>query len=551
MRIFKQVTSLEKVRENTIYDLAEIFEKKCLKGERFSYQIAVQSDDQLHGIIEIKSALEDNIKVYMVLNAAMDKPITDNLAFNDINYLTKEPGLMPDILKPISENNNFLAVWTNSASLWIDVNIPNDIEAGEYDIQINYKNIDSGELIFCKTMGIIVGDKEILPQNLIYTRWIYLDCIADYHNVEVFSDEHWKLIEAYIRQAADVGINMILVPVHTPPLDTAVGTTRRCVQLVDIEKQGDKYIFGFDNFKKYIDICKRCGIKYYEIAHLFSQWGANFTPNIKVAENGVTDYMFGWHVAANSAKYTEFLKQYITAISKELSKEGISENTYFHISDEPHLEKIEAYKSAAQIVRPLIGDSKTMDGLSNYDFYEKGLVKCPVTIINEIKSFLEHNIEDQWVYYCCFPQSVYPNSTLAMPLSRVRILGVLLYKYNIKGFLHWGLNYYNGQLSRYHINPYVTTSADGRFPSGDPFILYPSKDGAYGSIRGKVTFDAIEDMKICQTLERYIGREAVIKMIDDVAGMNVDFENFPIDKYYLIKLRKKMIDEILIHNKLS
>ena len=41
-------------------------------------------------------------------------------------------------------------------------------------------------------------------QSLIYTRWFYADCIADYHDVPIYSDEHFNLIEAYIREAVDV-----------------------------------------------------------------------------------------------------------------------------------------------------------------------------------------------------------------------------------------------------------------------------------------------------------------------------------------------------------
>jgi len=118
---------------------------------------------------------------------------------------------------------------------------------------------------------------------------------------------------------------------------------------------------------------------------------------------------------------------------------------------------------------------------------------------------------------------------------------VLLYKYDVKGFLHWGLNFYNGQVSRYPVNPYQTTSSDGRFPSGDPFILYPSEDGAYGCMRGKVMYEAIEDMNLCRTLEQCIGREAVCKLIDEEAGMDVTFENYPRNREYLLNLRDKMI----------
>ena len=314
--------------------------------------------------------------------------------------------------------------------------------------------------------------------------------------------------------------------------------------MVDIEKKGDKYEFSFRKFKRFIDICKKNGIQYYEMAHMFSQWGAKCAANIMVTEEGKKDYMFGWHVAANDEKYINFLKQYIAAISRELENEGIIENTYFHVSDEPYLESMDTYKTASGILRSLIGKGKTFDALSNYEFYEKGIVECPVTCVSHIHKFLEHDIPNQWAYYCCSQQRVTTNSFLAMPSYRVRILGYILYKYDIKGFLHWGLNYYNSRFSYYPINPYMTTSADGAFPSGDGYILYPARNGVHGSIRGEVTYEAIQDMDICRTLEKYIGREAVVKMIDEAAGMELRFDYYPKGKEFIEDLRDKMIARI-------
>ena len=277
---------------------------------------------------------------------------------------------------------------------------------------------------------------------------------------------------------------------------------------------------------------------------MFSQWGAKCAPNIMVTENGKTDYMFGWHVAANSDEYVSFLKQYIAAVSDELKKEEISENTYFHISDEPSLDAINTYRTASEIIKPLIGNSKTFDALSNYEFYEKNLVECPVTSVRHIHEFLEHDIENQWTYYCCVPQKVFTNSLMAMPSYRTRILGFLLYKYNIKGFLHWGFNFYNAERSIYPISPYLTTSSDKAFPSGDPFIVYPGKDCVYGSIRGEIMYEAIQDMNICFALEEIIGRDAVVKMIDAAAGCDLRFDDYPRNKEFIENLRAKMIGMI-------
>ena len=544
MKIVKQISSLDKVRLSDSLDYGEISKVTLLKGERFSYQIAAKSEEIITGRVEVVSNIKEHIKVFFVQNAVMDYPVAHGN--DDCDYITKEPGLMPDILIPAEEQNNIWQIGMQASSVFIEVCLPEKIDAGEYDVtlQIFDEENEENAILFEKTMTIKVVAEVISSQKLIYTRWLYLDCIADAHSVEVFSEKHWSLIDEYAKKAVDAGINMLMIPTHTPPLDTKIGGKRTCIQLVDIEKRDDEYIFSFEKFHRYVEILKKNGIKYFQTAHMFTQWGAKNCPNIKVTENGKSSYMFGWHVSSQSTEYKEFLKQYIPAICDALKNEEILENTYFSISDEPNTENMEMYKMASKIIRSVVGKGKTIDALSEYEFYEKGLVETPVTIVSNIHEFLEHNIENQWVYYCCIPQKTFPNGFLSMPHHRARIMGFLMYKYNIKGFLHWGFNFYNSQVSRYKINPYATTSAGGRFPSGDAFIVYPAENGAYSSLRGKTFFDAVTDMRICQTLERYIGKDAVIELIDEMAGFNVRFDDYPRDKRYIINLHNKMVELI-------
>ncbi|MBQ7839842.1 MAG: DUF4091 domain-containing protein [Lachnospiraceae bacterium] len=546
----RQISSLEKIRQTDPLPCDEISKKTVLAGERFSYQICIRpkeiSVSNLTVSVSAESDFGDALQLYLVKDAYMDKPVTDPTVTAE-DYITLEPGFMPDILIPLKEQKFSASINGMLRTFWIRLDVPADAVPGTYPVTIKlvFRNDRQyGPETYEKTMLIEVLPVSVPEQKLIYTRWFYADCIADQHNVPVFSEEHWALMDKYIAAAADLGINMILVPVHTPPLDTAIGTARPCVQLVDIEKKGGKYFFSFEKFRRFIGICQANGIQYFEIAHMFSQWGAKCAPNIQVTQNGKTDYMFGWHVAANSPEYVNFLKQYIAAIYQELEHLGISANTYFHISDEPSLDNMETYKAASDLFRPLIGNSKTFDALSNYDFYEKGLVECPVTSVEHIHEFLKHNIENQWTYYCCGPQKVFTNGFMAMPSYRTRILGYLLYKYDIKGFLHWGYNFYNSVVSYYPINPYLTTSGDGAYPSGDPFIVYPAKDGIYHSIRGQVMYEAIQDMDICFALEKYIGRDAVVAMIDRAAGMDLRFDEYPRSKEFLENLRAEMIEKI-------
>ena len=126
MITIQQISSLEKVRPDSSLDYKEITHSTVLKGERFSYQIATRNDSCESSIndLEIESPLVNYIKVFYVDYAVMDCPITNNGAETDANYITKEPGLMPDILVPLEERNGIWSVGASARSLWIEVNVP-------------------------------------------------------------------------------------------------------------------------------------------------------------------------------------------------------------------------------------------------------------------------------------------------------------------------------------------------------------------------------------------------------------------------------------------
>ena len=246
-------------------------------------------------------------------------------------------------------------------------------------------------------MELEVIDVVLPQQELIVTQWFHSDCLADYYGCEVFSGRYWQIVESFMKTAAQNGINMILTPIFTPPLDTEIGSERPTVQLVDIAKDESGYTFNFDKLKRWIDMAHASGIRYFEMAHLFSQWGAKCTPKIIVTENGEPTKKFGWHVSADDKMYTEFLKSFLPALTEFFDREGISENVYFHISDEPHLPDKDHYRSAKSIVKPLIGSCKTMDALSDYELYREGLVDTPDRIARmytEIFSGKEESAEE-------------------------------------------------------------------------------------------------------------------------------------------------------------
>lgn len=535
----KQVSSLNRVFLDGKCEFTEIDRAKALKNERYSYQLSYKSDKRFTAKVSVKSDLGDCVSVRAVGNVPSELPCyPDETEFCE----RSEPGLFPDVLFPIDEEH-FIKP-DNWFSLWITAEIPSEIEAGDYDITIRI--LDGENQVSSKTLTLTVLDAVLPEQTLISTQWFHTDCIADYYKVPVFSEEHWQLIKSFMSAFVKCGNNMILTPVFTPPLDTKVGGERTTVQLVDVKKEGKSYTFDFDNFRRWVSLAKKCGIKYFEISHLFSQWGAFAAPKIMAEVDGEYKHIFGWETKAAGKEYSAFLHTFLPKLIKVIDELGIEKVTYFHVSDEPNGEQIDSYKKAKNVIAALLHEFPIIDALSEYDFYKKGIIKQPVPSTTSVEEFIEKGFDNRWTYYCCGQGGDLSNRFFSMPLSATRIIGTQFYFHDIKGFLQWGFNFYNSAHSLRHISPYEVTDADCAFPSGDAFTVYPYDEGAIMSVRGEVFYDALQDMRALQLLETLIGKGKVLAEINDRFG-EIKFRSYPRGTAAMLEIRE-VINDLIAKN---
>lgn len=528
-----QVSSLQRVYLDGRCDLTEHNCDSVLKGERYSYQIAYKSSEKFFAEIVIDSPLSQFITVRSVGNVPSELPVYES----DFEFCERnEPGLFPDVLFPI-ESNRVLIKRQNYYALWITVDLPKDTDAGDYEIKIKLKK--DGETISENIFGLHVINAVLPEQKLIYTQWFHSDSIANYYKIPVFCEKFWALVESFIKAAVHTGVNMLLTPVFTPPLDTEIGGERLTVQLVDIKLENGKYSFGFDRFIRWVRLAQKCGIKYFEISHLFSQWGAKYTPKIMAEINGRQKRIFGWETSADSIEYAEFLSAFIPQLIKVIRSLGIEKSTFFHISDEPNEDQIESYSRSKSTVAPLLEDFPIIDALSDYSFYESGIINNPIPCTNDIESFIEKGFPHPWTYYCCGQGGKLSNRFFGMPLSTTRIIGFQLFKYGIEGFLQWGFNFYNSQYSLRSIDPFAVTDADSAFPSGDSFTVYPGKSGAIESVRSEVFFQALQDMRALTLLCDRIGKKRTIAAVEADFGI-ITFFDYPRGTEKMLNLRKSV-----------
>ena len=530
------ISPLEKVFPDEELKAERYNHSSALIGEYVSFQFAVKADDlKLNVTIDIESEIKNRIEIGSV---GLVPSIMPNYKDHDGYLLRTKPGLYPD---PIFPGNKFSPVHEQWNSFWIYVNTK-DLQAGKYEIKFNVVHENKIEASEVFTLHLL--DVKMANHGLKRTEWFYFDCIADHHHVEMLSDEHFEIIGNYIDNYVEHEINMILTPLFSPALEMYVGGDRPTVQLVGIEKKAGEFSFDFTLLDRFMTMCLDKGIKYFEMTHLFSQWGAEYAPKIYAYVDGVETKIFGWHTRADSEEYKTFLNVFLKALQVFLQEKDWEELCHFHISDEPNTSNIEHYSVARNIIKDLGFNAPIFDALSEFEFYQRGLVDVPVASTEHIAKFIEHKVEDLWAYYCCceFREGL-SNRFMNMPGLRTRVIGLQLYKAGVKGFLHWGYNHWYGhKCLNMDINPYTNTDADRGFPSGDAFLVYPGKKGPVSSIRLKQLQLAFQDVAACVTLEKKIGRDAVVAMIDAV--MPIDFKNYPHEDKWFLSLREKINKEI-------
>jgi hypothetical protein len=462
----------------------------------------------------------------------------------DDNFLRTAPGLYPDLLEPPHYGGRIQLAAGVLHSAWITLSPEGNLEAGEHTLTVRITS-DKDEELAAHTLTLRVLDAALPDHGMMLTQWFHCDCLASTYRVPVFSERHWEIIGNYVRTAVEYGQNMILTPLFTPPLDTEIGGERLTTQLVDVTVLNDgHYAFGYDKLDRWVALCHECGIRYFEMSHLFTQWGAAHAPKIVALVDGEEKRIFGWDTDAAGEEYATFLKEFLPSLVEHLKALGIDKACKFHLADEPHGGCVDQYRHAKEVVSEALAGYDIMDALSSIDFYRDGLVSLPIPASDHIGPFLEAGVEGLWTYYCCVQGKDVSNRFIAMPSCRNRAIGMQCFKYDIAGFLHWGFNFYNNMYSVDAINPYLDATGELQVPAGDSFMVYPEPDGTtLPSIRLMVFREALEDLAAMKLCAEKRGKEAVVNAMETVFG-DIRFDRCPTTGEQMLAVRAA-VDNLL------
>ena len=539
----KVAGSLEKIFPDSDWNGPELRSDVAARGEVYSFQVAVRFRETDNHYLRVALESELNAQIRLV------EAVPVHLAANrpDDDFLRTTPGLYPDLLDELECKDRFRVMPRQWRTLWVTVRIGEDCPAGTYPVKLLFSDIDWQGKWRPETVATAEIELKVLPftlpeQQLLRYEWFHADCLSAYYRVPAWSEEHWRIVENFVHNAVSHGINVLYVPLWTPPLDTEIGGERPTCQLLDVHVEADgAYRFGFEKLERYLEMGKRLGVKRFGISHLVTQWGAEFTPKIVETLGGGRDRkLFGWHVGSDDPAFKAFLTALMPQLLAVLRRHGLTGRCFFSISDEPSVEHLETCRSVVEWIVPLLEDFPTVEALSSFDFYQNGLVRNPVPCNNHIEPFVGH-VKELWTYYCCSQEDRVPNRCMAMPSRRNRIMGLLAYVYDLTGFLQWGFNFYFSQYSKRLIDPFACTDAGGAFPAGDPFMVYPGEYGVpLDSIRHEVFREGLQDLRALKLLESRIGRGAVLALLNEGLEKPLSMTEYPRTDAWLLGVRSRV-----------
>lgn len=470
---------------------AEPARAEVARGEHASVQVVVRSDSALAGLRAEVSDLErsearDVLRPrpprfvgYVPVDRPTQKPSSDQLR--------KPPAEYPD---PLIEATAIDVPAGRAQPVWITVPIPTRTPPGTYRGTLQLAGTSDGQTvrleqpIELEVYPAVVGASRLWVTDWFAMHWPHLEI-----QPQPESDEYYALLRRYARNLADHRHNVALI--------SPLGLARFAVG------PDGKLAVDFGRFDRWVQIFKEEGvIGRIEGGHIGGRkagWDSEFVVTIHQVKDGkaVSD-----QVDPASPEADAFYARFLPALVTHLESRGWLDSYLQHLADEPIPGNISSYRAMAALARKYAPRLRIIEACHTKDLV--GAIDVWVPQLNYLHADLAHYQARQragdevWFYTCVFPQGEYANRFIEQPLLKTRLLHWINFRYGVTGYLHWGYNHWTADSPFTH-----TTRAHGGppyLPAGDPWIVYPGRDGPLDSIRFEAMRDGIADYELLSLL---------------------------------------------------
>ena len=380
--------------------------------------------------------------------------ITRNSEIPPDERVAQAPASIPD---PYWEEPAIPVPAGQAQPLWVEVRVPDEAEPGDYDGQLT---LDADGSQFTLPVTLHVWDFALpKEQRLSVINWWQFPGAG-------FMDhgpDDWDLLRRFAA---------FLVEHRQTDIQTEISRIRESGDA----QQG--YSYDTSRLERYAEAAFEAGIRQIHLHSVGRRTADILDPLSRVEAN-------------------EPNLRRLAAWEKVIQRRGWQRRFVTSIVDEPFVSCEETYSAIVDRVHQVAPSVRCLEAveaeyLGKLDVYVPKLSHLAMWYPRFEQARREG--AELWYYVCCHPLGRYPNRFLDQSLLKARVLFWIHYLYDLDGYLHWGLNQYDG-------DPYTQEGISKDLPLGDRAMVYPGKQGLIGSLRFSAQRDGIQDHEYLRLLE--------------------------------------------------
>ena len=409
-------------------------------------------------------------------------------------------------------------------AMWVEIKIPEDAPIGDYTVTIKLYAADynSDEKLICEeSLPLrVFGYTLPAPKDMKFhlDLWQHHSNVARKHDVPLWSDAHFAVIQKYVNSLAALGQNSITVCVSEIPW----GGQNSCVNnrfmgnlceysMIGITKEADgSFRYDYSAMQRYIDMCTEAGIVGdIEVIGIVNVWQsvkmnavapcAEYPEAIRLRYLDRADGCYKYVRDADQIKaYVKALERYFIE-TDQITRVRIA-------ADEPG--DIEKYRVSVALVRELAPAFRFKCAINHTEFVEEfgdyiddfaPYIKCTSVGYDKLMQYKKEMPGKRFLWYVCCG-GAHPNTFIRSNLEESRVIGLMTSAIGFDGFLRWNYTVWP--------NDPRNEIRYGNFEAGDTNFVYPAYNGdVLLSLRYKNLQRGIMDFELAEAIRKEKGNE--------------------------------------------
>ncbi|MGY0057203.1 glycoside hydrolase domain-containing protein [Streptomyces sp. LZ34] len=405
----------------------------------------------------------------------------------------------PDVVgDPLEERSSVDVPAYAAQPLWFTFHVPEKARPGTYRGTVR---VDAdGRTQASYPLTIEVADASAPDSddyNFFLDVWAQPETIAQAHGVKLWSDKHWKLIEAYSRDLASRGQKVINTTIvdnpwhHQWSLGTRESQTATPYSsMVGWTWDGKTFSFDFARWDKYVQTTRRAGLG--PDIGAFSMLAFQDKEHLTYTDTrtGKTVYE---NVDLGGDRWREAWGAFLPAFEKHLKAKGWLEDAWLSFDERP-IDTMKVVKDFVHEVAPAFDDRISVAGSISTEGVASNLSVDwgGIDAMTKEKA-AERRAAGKITTFYVYGSPAHPNTLSYSPAVESRMLPWISAQRNLDGFLRWSYNSWTRDPFDQPVHI---------FTQGDEYLVYPGKNGPMSSIRWEQLKEGIEDYELIAQLRK-------------------------------------------------